>query len=132
VDRQDSFNRFDQLLNVDWLGKEWVPIDMKAGLRLGPRDEGSEEYDRRVVQFRIGSDLRRDFASISFRHYYIKQDQVRPKIPGAQMSPGAVVFLEDQIAARLFEKNFDQVGTVPVVINNQDTSHVVGPESRRR
>jgi hypothetical protein len=53
--------------------------------------------------------LRPDFASVFFRHYYIKQDQVRPKIPGAQMSPAAVIFFEDQIAASLFEKNFDQV-----------------------
>jgi hypothetical protein len=38
------------------------------------------------------------------------------------MSPGGVVLFQDNIAAVLFEKDFDQVARVPVVINNQDAS----------
>ena len=108
-----------------------MPIDMKASLRLGSRDQRGDEDDRRVVQFGVSLDLRRDFASVSFRHYYIKQDQVRSKIPGAQMSAGGVVFFAHQIAACLFEKDLDQVSAVPVVINDQEAPHVVDPESGR-
>ena len=38
------------------------------------------------------------------------------------MSPGGVVLFQDNIAAVLFEKNFNQAARVPVVINNQDAS----------
>jgi hypothetical protein len=38
------------------------------------------------------------------------------------MSFGSVVLFEYDVAAGFFEKDFEQVCTVPVVINNQDTS----------
>jgi len=37
------------------------------------------------------------------------------------MSLGGVVLFEYEIAASLFEKDFDHVGAFAVVINNQDT-----------
>lgn len=112
------FDGVDQLLNINGLGEKGMSVDVETSVCLGPRDERSEENDRRVLQFRIGPDLCRDFASVSAGHDYIKEDQIRPKIPGALMSPGRVVLFEDQIAACLFEKNFDQMSSVLVVINN--------------
>ena len=38
------------------------------------------------------------------------------------MGRGRVVFFEHDIAAGLFEKDFDKVRTVRVIINNQDAS----------
>ena len=38
------------------------------------------------------------------------------------MSLGSVVLFPDKIASDVFEKDFDQMGAVPVVINNQDAS----------
>src|SRR6266550_1153311 len=122
MSRQNSFNSFDQLWNVDWFGKEWMPIDMKASLRLGSRDKRSEEDDGCVVQFRVSADLCRNFASVPVGHDYIKEDQIRPKIPRGLVGPGGIVFFEHHIAACLFEKNFDQMSRVFVVINNQNPS----------
>jgi hypothetical protein len=116
--RQMAFDGLDQLLDVDWLGKKWMSVDVEASVRFGPCDQSSKENDRRVLQFRIASDLCRELASVSVGHYDIKEDQIRPKIPRGLMSPGGVVLFEDQITACLFEKNFDQMGRVLVVINN--------------
>jgi hypothetical protein len=49
----------------------------------------------------------------SLWHHYVEQDQIRPEIPGTLMSLGSVVF---------FEQDFDHMGAVAVVINNQDAS----------
>ena len=38
------------------------------------------------------------------------------------MSPSGVILFQDNIVADLFEKDFDQMARVPVVINNQDAS----------
>jgi hypothetical protein len=119
---QMPFDGVDQLLNVDRFGEEWVSLDMETTVRLVSGDERSEKNDWRVLQFRIGSDLCRNFTSISVGHDYIKEDQIRPEIPSGLMSPCRVVFFEDQIAACLFEKNFNQVSRVFVVINNQNSS----------
>jgi hypothetical protein len=116
--RQMFFNGFDQLLDVDWLGKKWMSVDVETCVRLGSCDECGQENDRRVFQFRIAPDLRSDFASVSVGHDYINEDQIRPKIPGGLMSPARLVLFEDKVAACLFEKNFDQMSGVPVVINN--------------
>src|SRR5215471_2552371 len=97
-----------------------MTIDMETSIRFGSRDERSEENDRRALQFRVSLDLRRNFASILVGHDHIKEDQVWPKIPRGLKSPGRVVLFKDLIAARLFEKNFDQVSGVFIVINNQD------------
>src|SRR4030095_1718346 len=120
VHGQMFFNGFDQLLNVDWLGKKWMPVDVEASMRLGPCDESSEKNDRRMLEFRISPKLRRDFGSVSVGHDYIKKDQIWPKVPRGLMSPGRLVLFENEIAACLFEKNFDQVSSVLVVINNQN------------
>ena len=97
-----------------------MAIDMETRIRFGSRNKRSEENDRRVLQFRVSLDLRCDFASIPVGHDYIKEDQIRPKIPGGLMSPGRVVLFEDQIAARLLEKDLDQMSGVFVVIDNQN------------
>jgi hypothetical protein len=61
-------------------------------------------------------------ASVYLRHHYVQQDQIRPEIPRTLMSLGSVVLFQDEVVADLFEQDFDQVGAVPVVINNQDAS----------
>src|SRR6266516_4129940 len=38
------------------------------------------------------------------------------------MSPGGIVLFEHEIMAGFFEKDFDQMRALPVVINDQDTS----------
>ena len=99
-----------------------MPIDLETSLRLRPCDERCEENDRCVLQFRVGTDLRCDFASVSIRHDHIKQDQVGPKIPGALMSVDRVVLFKHEILTCFFEKDFDHVSAIPVIINDQDTS----------
>ena len=95
-------------------------VDVETSVRLGPRDERCEKNDWRVLQLRIRPDLCRNFASVSVGHDYVKEDQIRPKIPGSLVGPGRIVFFEDQIAPCLFEKNFDQMSRVLIVINNQN------------
>src|SRR5439155_24237684 len=123
------FNRIDQLGDADRLGKKCVPLDLEAGLCLGFRYECGEKDDRRVMQFRVGLDSCRYFASVCLRHHDVEQNQVRPEIPGALMSPAGIVFFEYQIATCFFEKDFNQVSSVAVVINNQDASLFSDPES---
>ena len=67
---------------------------MEASLCLGSRYERSEEDDRRVMQFRVGLDSCCYVTSICPWHHDIEQNQVRPKIPGALMSPASVVLSE--------------------------------------
>jgi hypothetical protein len=107
-------------LNVDRFGEKWVFVDVESSVRLGSRDERCEKNDWRVLQLSIRPDLCRNFASVSVGHDYIEEDQIRPKIPGSLVGPGRIVFFEDQIAPRLFEKNFDRMSRVLVVINNQN------------
>jgi hypothetical protein len=107
-------------LDVDRLGEKRMFIDAETVARLGPGDERCEKNDWRVLQLRIRPDLCRNFATVPVGHNYIKEDQVRPKIPGGLVGPGRVVFFEDHIATCLFEKNFDQMSRVLVVINNQN------------
>jgi hypothetical protein len=47
------------------------------------------------------------------------------------MSLGSVVLFQHAIAACPFEKDFDQVGSVAVVINNQDASLSIDPKAFR-
>jgi hypothetical protein len=81
-------------------------VDVETSVRLGPRDEPCEKNDWRVLQLRIGPDLCRNFASVSVGHDYVKEDQIRPKIPSGLVGPGRVVLLEEHKEARLLEKNF--------------------------
>ena len=81
-----------------------------------------EKDDGRSLQLRISIDLSRYLASIFPWHHYVQQDQVRPEIVGTLMSFDSVVLFEYDVAAFFFEKDFEQVCTVPVVINNQDAS----------
>jgi hypothetical protein len=106
-------------LDVDRFGEKWVFVDAETSVRLGSRDERCEKNDWRVLQLRILADLCRNFASVSVGHDYIKEDQIRPKIPGSLVGSGRIVFFEDQIAPCLFEKNFDQFGRAPIVVDNQ-------------
>ena len=95
-------------------------VDVETSVRLGSGDEPCEKNDWRVLQLRISLDLCRNFASVSVGHDYIKEDQIRPKIPGSLVGSGRIVFFEHQIAACLFEKNFDQMSRVLVVVDNQN------------
>jgi hypothetical protein len=95
-------------------------VDVETSVRLGPRDERCQKNDWRVLQLRIRPDLCRNFASVPVGHDYINEDQIRSKIPGGPMSLGRIVLFEHQIAACLFEKDFDQMSRVLVVINNQN------------
>ena len=99
-----------------------MPLDLETRVYLSSCDQRGEKDDRRSLQFRIGLDLFRYFASVSLWHHYVEQDQIRPENPGTLMSLGGVVLFEHKIAADLFEKDFDHMGAVPVVINNQDAS----------
>ena len=111
----------DQLLNIDWLGKKWMPVDVYASLGFGRRNERREENDGCVLQFGVRPNLRCDFASVSDGHDYIQQDEVWSKNPGASVSPGRVVLFKHEILACFFEKDSNQVSGVRVVINNQDS-----------
>jgi hypothetical protein len=62
--------------------------------------------------------LSRYLASIFPWHHYVQQDQVRPEVLGTPMSFGSVVLFEYNVAAVFFQEDFEQVSTVPVVINN--------------
>jgi hypothetical protein len=88
-------NSLNQLLDVDGLGEKGMSVDVETSVRLGPRDERSEENDWRVLQFRIGSDLCRDFATVSVGHDYVKEDQIGAKISSALISVGRFVLFED-------------------------------------
>ena len=111
----------DQLLNIDWLGKKWMPVDVYASLGFGRRNERREENDGCVLQFGVRPNLCCDFASVSYRHDYIQQDQVWPENPGASVSPGRAVLFKHEILACFFEKDSNQMSGVRVVINNQDS-----------
>ena len=78
----------DQLLNIDWLGKKWIPVDVYASLGFARRNERGEKNDGCVLQFRVGPNLCRDFASVFDGHDYIQQDEVWPKHQGAPVSLG--------------------------------------------
>src|SRR5437763_12199792 len=95
-------------------------VDVYASLGFGRRNECREENDGRVLQFGVGPNLCCDVPSVCLWHHYIEEDQIRQKIPGGLMSPRRVVLFEDQIAPCLFEKNFDKMRSVLVVINNQN------------
>ena len=81
-------------------------VDVETSVRLGSRDERGEKNDWGVLQLRIRTDLCRDFASVSVGQDYIKEDQIRPKIPGSLVGPGRIVFFEDQIAPCLCREEF--------------------------
>jgi len=66
------FNRVDQLRNADGLCKKWMPLNIETTLRLGSGHKRRKKYDWRVVQFRVGLDLRCYFASIRLSHHDIK------------------------------------------------------------
>ena len=68
------FNRVDQLRNADGLCKKWMPLDIETTPCLGSGHKRRKKYDWRVVQFRVGLDLRCYFASIRLWHHDIKQD----------------------------------------------------------
>src|SRR5438477_5905463 len=99
-----------------------MPLDLEARLCLRFCDQRGEKNDRRSLQFRIGLDLCRYFASVCLWHHYVEQDQIRPKILGTLTSISRVVLFQYQIAACPLEKDFDQAGDFPVVINDQDAS----------
>ena len=128
---QIFFDPIDQLRNIDRLGEKRVPLDAEAGLCLSFGDERGEKDDRRSLQFGISVNLCGYFASIFFRHHYVEQDQIRPKILRTLTSLGSVVLFQHGIAACPFEKDFDQVGSVAVVINNQDASLSIDAEGIR-
>ena len=100
-----------------------MALNVEASLcRLGFRDQRRENDDGRSLQYRIGLDLCGYVASVSLWHHDVEQDEIGPEIPRTLMRLGGVVLLQYTVPADLLEKDFDQVGTVPLVINNQDAS----------
>src|SRR5438552_15667800 len=99
-----------------------MPLHVEPSLCLRFCDYRGEKNNRRSLQFRIGLDLCRYFASVCLWHHYVEQDQIRPKILGTLTSISRVVLFQYQIAACPLEKDFDQAGDFPVVINDQDAS----------
>src|SRR6266403_1984355 len=97
-----------------------MPLDVEDSLCLRFRNQRCEKDNRRSLQFWVGLDLCRYFASVSLWHHHVEQDQIGPEIPCTLIGLGSVVFFQHKIAAYLFEKDFDQVSAIPVVINNQD------------
>src|SRR5262245_26293513 len=96
-------------------------MSLNAEARSSVAQRG-EKDDGRSLQLRISTDFACQFDSVSLWHHYVQQDQVRPEIVGTLMSLGSVVLFEYKVAAGFFEQDFEQVSTVPVVINNQDAS----------
>ena len=119
---QIFFKPVDQLGNVDRLSHNWIPLNAAARSGFGFRHQRGEKDDGRSLQLRITIDLSRYLASIFPWHHYVQQDQIRPEILGTLMSFDSVVLFVYDVAACFFEKNFEQVSTVPVVINNKDAS----------
>ena len=113
-------NRVDQLGNADGFRKKWMPLDIETTLCLRSGYQCRKKYDRHILQFRVGLDSCCYFASVRLWHHDIEQDYIWPKIQGALMSLGSVVFFEHQIVAGPFEKDFHQMSGVRVVIDNQD------------
>jgi len=68
------FNRVDQLRDAHGLCKKWMPLDTETTLCLGSGHKRRKKYHWRVLQFRVGLDLRCYFASIGLWHHDIKQD----------------------------------------------------------
>ncbi len=95
-------------------------MNAEARSSLGFRHQRGEKDDGRSLQLRIAIDLSRYLASIFPWHHYVQQDQVGPEIVGTLMSFNSVVLFEYDVASFFFQKDFEQVSTVPVVINNQD------------
>jgi hypothetical protein len=120
--RQMFLNRVDQLRNTDGLRKKGVPLDIETSFCFGSGHQRREKYDWRVSQFGVGLDSCRYFASVGLWHRDIKQDYVRSETARTLMSLGSVVFFEHEIVTSPFEKNFDQVSDVTIVIDNQDAS----------
>jgi hypothetical protein len=69
-----SLNRVDQLRNADGLRKKRMPLDIETTLCLGSGHQRRQKYDWRVLQFRVGFDLRCYFASVGLWHHNIQQD----------------------------------------------------------
>lgn len=77
---QIFFNPVDQLGNIHRLSQNWMPLNVEARLWLSSRDQPGEKDNGRSLQPRIGLDLYRYVASVSFWHHYVEQDQFRPEI----------------------------------------------------
>ena len=106
---QVFFDRVDQLGDADGLRKKRMPLNIETTFCLGSGYQRRKKYDRRILQFRIGLNSCRYFASVGLWHHDIEQDEMWPKSHGALMGLGSVVFFEHQILPCPFEKNFHQV-----------------------
>jgi hypothetical protein len=117
---QIFFKPVDQIGNVDRLSQNWMSLNAETRSSVAQR---GEKDDGRSLQLRISIDFACSFDSVYLWHHYtVQQDQVRPEIVGTLMSFGSVVLFEYDVAASFFEKDFERVCTVLVVINNQDAS----------
>ena len=120
------FNRLDQLWNADRLCDERMSLDVKSPSCFTVCDQRCEENYRRVTQFPIGFHLRRQFAAIHFRHDDIEQDHVWLKVMRRLIGLGGIVFLQYQIRAGPFQKDFYEVRAVRIVIDDQNPSFSLG------
>ena len=114
------FNRVDQLWNADRLRDQWMSLDMKPALCLTVRDQRRYKNYRRVVQFTIGFNLCRYLASVYFRHDDVEQNHVWFKIVSRLIGLGGIVFLQYEIRAGSFQKNFYKVRAVRIIIDDQN------------
>ena len=78
------------------------------------------------MQFMIGLDLCRYFASIFLRHCDVQQNQIRFETADSLVRLCGIVFLKHQIWAGSFEKDFYKMCAVRIVIDNQDPSFSLG------
>ena len=99
-----------------------MPFDPEASLYLMFRDQRGEKNNGRALQFRVGFDLCRYFASVCLWHHDVQQNHVWAKIPCTVIGPRSIVLFEHEIAAGSFEKDFYQMSALPVIIDNQNAS----------
>src|SRR5262249_26100503 len=99
-----------------------MPLNPKTRFYLRFRDQRGEKYDRRALQFRISLDLRRYLATVHLSHHYVEQNQIRLEALRGLVGLGGKVLFRHEIPTRSFEKDFDQVSAVRVVIDNQNSS----------
>ncbi|MEY2555095.1 MAG: hypothetical protein QOF93_239 [Verrucomicrobiota bacterium] len=117
---QIFFDAFDQLLETDRLGQEWMSLDPQARPSFDRRHKSRQKDNRYSVQCRIGLNPGSDFATIGFRHRDIEEDKIGIKALGCLMSFVRVVLLSDDVAARPLQHDLGRVGKIAVVIDYQD------------
>src|ERR1700757_3619164 len=116
------FDHVNQLRNADGFCKKWMSLDTETALCFGSGDQRTEKYDRSPLQFRVGLDLRCYIAAVHLWHHYVEQNQIWLEALRSLVGFGGNVLFKHKITARFFEKNFNQVSAIRVVIDDQNSS----------